>query len=256
MSHPILVIIILAAALYTVYRFKRWKAGKTPEQIRKATTLWTLYFIIGVLVLLVVTGRAHWLFAVLASIAGALIPVLKRGLPFFIRYLPFLARMYQQAKATRTAQGSTQGQQSKVETEYLRMTLDHDSGEINGEVLQGALRGRYLSELPLAQIFDLIQECQLHDTEAIPLLEAYLDRMHGSEWRNQTDEGYASAGNQASSGQMTIQEAYEILGLEANASAQDILDAHRRLMQKLHPDRGGSTYLASKINQAKGVLLK
>ena len=242
--------------MYTVYRFKRWKAGKTPAQIKKATTLWTLYFIIGVLVLLVATGRAHWLFAVLASIAGILIPVLKRGLPFFIRYLPFLARLYQQTKATRSAQGQSQGQQSKVETAYLRMTLDHDSGEINGEVLQGALAGTFLSELSLGKIFDLLQECQRNDVEAIPLLEAYLDRMHGSEWRNQANGHYSSAGTQSSSGEMSAQEAYEILGLQANATEQEILDAHRRLMQKLHPDRGGSTYLAAKINQAKEFLLK
>ena len=256
MSHPILVLIILAAALYTVYRFKRWKAGKTAEQIRKATTLWTLYFIIGVLVLLVITGRAHWLFAVLASIAGALIPLLKRGLPFFIRYLPFLARLYQQTKTSSTSRRPASGQQSKVETAYLRMTLDHDSGEIDGEILQGSRRGSRLSSLSLAQVLEFMHDCQQHDNEAIPLLEAYLDRMHGSEWRNQANEHYSSTADQAVSGQMTAQEAYEILGLDSSATEQDILDAHRRLMQKLHPDRGGSTYLASKINQAKDVLLK
>lgn len=57
-------------------------------------------------------------------------------------------------------------------------------------------------------------------------------------------------------GKMTTDEAYEVLGLKQDASKQDILTAHRKLMQKLHPDHGGSDYLAAKINLAKHTLLK
>ena len=153
------------------------------------------------------------------------------------------------------------GRSSNVETDYLRMTLDHDSGAMRGEVLRGTFAGRELSDLTLDQLTELLAECRRHDGEAAQLLEAYLDRSQGSDWRGEAGgqgQGPGSQGqarHDASMGSMTAAEACEVLGLEADPSPSDVRAAHKRLMLKLHPDKGGSSYLAAKINQAKDLLL-
>lgn len=144
------------------------------------------------------------------------------------------------------------GQSSEVETEYLTMTLDHDSGTISGRVLRGRFAGRELDELGFEDLVELLAECRQHDDQAARLVESYLDRIGPEDWR----ERAGGAAGAASSGPMAAEEAYEILGLEHGATAEEIKDAHRRLIQKIHPDHGGSSYLAAKINRAKEVLLK
>lgn len=65
-----------------------------------------------------------------------------------------------------------------------------------------------------------------------------------------------SAGESPASGDMSAAKAREILGLGTHPSKDEVIAAHRRLMQRLHPDRGGSTFLAQQLNEAKRVLLK
>jgi hypothetical protein len=157
--------------------------------------------------------------------------------------------------SSRSASGS-QGRVSRIDTKYLSMVLDHATGTLDGRVLGGRYLGRQLAELTLEQLLEVRAECQTADADGLPLIEAYLDRIHGPGWR--AGAAGAQSGDARSprpSSTMTREEAYAVLGLEPGASDADIREAHRRLMLKLHPDQGGSNYLAAKINQAKDLLL-
>src|SRR5690242_5795554 len=150
------------------------------------------------------------------------------------------------------------GQSSTVATAFLRMRLDHDTGRMEGTVLRGRFAGMRLEELGLGDLLTLLRECRAEDEEGARLLEAYLDRAR-PDWRDElAGERASGAGGGAArpaSGDMSVEEAYAILGLSPGAEAEAIKEAHRRLMVKLHPDHGGSDYLATKINRARDVLL-
>ena len=149
----------------------------------------------------------------------------------------------------------TAGQQSRVRTDYLEMMLDHDTGTMDGVVLKGPYQGKVLSEIGLEGLIALWRECNREDQQSAQLLMAYLDRME-PDWRDRAGARAEAANDHGGAGgPITHEEAYDILGLEPGASATDIRKAHRTLMKKLHPDQGGSTYLAAKINEAKDLLL-
>jgi len=131
---------------------------------------------------------------------------------------------------------------------------------MDGTVMRGRYRGRRLGELSEADLAGLFDECR-DDGDSAALIESYLDRLHPG-WRERASETAGGAGGSGAgapsggpSGAMSREEAWRILGLEPGADEVAIRDAHRRLMKKLHPDQGGSGYLAAKINQAKDLLL-
>ena len=146
------------------------------------------------------------------------------------------------------------GSTSSVRSRFFEMSLDHDSGAMHGKVVAGRLAGKQLDELDDQALLELAGEIG-GDQESVALFEAYLDRrMPG--WRDHVEgDGAAGAGGAANSGAMTDEEAYQILGLAPGAGDREIRAAHRRLMMRMHPDQGGSTFLAAKINQAKDRLL-
>lgn len=230
-------LIILAFVLIVLSLAGRWftrtPSAKVSAFVRKLTITLVAIILIG----LVATGRLHWLIA----LAGGLIPFAQR-----------LAQILRSAKWLHTKTRPKADSTSEIETRFLRMTLDHNSNELSGLILDGQFKGRRLDELSLDPLLQLLSECRLKDPQSASLLETYLQRIHGDDW--QKNQRQSNAPN--SSTRISRDEALAILGLRADATDPEIRDAHRRLMQKIHPDRGGSDYLAAQINDAKAVLLE
>lgn len=240
----ILLIIFLVAVVTVIQLFRN-----TPKsQLKNLYWKFGLSAIAIALVLLALTGRIHWIGAAI----GAALPILRRALPSLIRYFPLLQqlrRQHQQHQKT-TASSSAGSNRSQVDTRILKMTLDHDSNRLYGEVISGPFAGQQLDAMPLAQLQDLLDYCHREEKDSAKLLITYLNHRFGNNWQQQQQTPPPH------NGPLDERAAYAILGLQKGASKQDIVDAHRRMMAKMHPDRGGSDYLAAQINEAKELLMK
>jgi hypothetical protein len=237
------VYLVLGIALAVgVYLVAQGLVRANPRQIAVAVRIASFIIAAVVIVFLAVSGRLSWILFAL--------PIL----------LPWLMRLRTLTRLFKAARGPSEGQSSRVETPALAMELDHDTGEMDGDILAGPMEGRRLSDLDAVLLIDLYRWCCANDEQAARLLEAYLDRTLGADWREQAGEtgggtGSGGDGGGQAPGGMTEEEALSILGLEPGASADEVRAAHRRLMRHAHPDRGGSAYLAAKINAAKDLLL-
>src|SRR5712671_502898 len=224
---------VLSGFLLLIYLF----INADPARLARGLKVSGIVIAVLALPILAVSGRLAALLMPLAM----LMPLLIRVRSVLDRYRP-----------------PSGGQSSKVETPFLRMNLDHDTGTMEGTILRGRFAGMRLEELAPADLLALLRECRAEDEEGARLLEAYLDRVR-PDWRDElAGERTAGTGRgnaRSTSGDMSVEEAYAILGLSPGADADAIKEAHRRLMVKLHPDHGGSDYLATKINRARDVLL-
>lgn len=229
MPRIIILLLILGIVFYLAYKFRRLDKLKQ----KRILNILIVILVSGLLVFLVLSGRLNWLIAAV----GALLPLIPRGIRFFSGLWPYFQRY-------------RQNRQSSMLTRFIHLKIDMLTGHLQGEVLEGSFAGQKLQGLTLEQLVQLLDQCKKDDAESAALLVAFLKREH-PEWvgDGQKYEPFES------SSEMSEQQARDILGVSEAASEKEIIKAHKRLMQKLHPDRGGSGYLAQQINRARDVLL-
>ena len=229
-------LILLFLLLSAIRRFARMDAAAVARAVRQGGGVLGL---IGA-VLLLLRGRFAFA-AVLAGMAAS-----------FAGWRSF-GPSWTSFRSAGGGPGARPGRVSTARSAMIEMRLDHDSGVMTGIVLAGAHSGREVESLARPDLLALRDELSRDDPDGVSLLEAYLDRRFTG-WR-EADEGQRQARGGAG-GPITRREAYEILGLQEGASAEEVIRAHRALMKKLHPDHGGSTGLAARVNQAKDVLMQ
>ena len=253
-----------------------------------AYLLWKLYFkslmaqgrqgqmkiaLVGLgllLLVLALTGRAPAIFVAI----GAILTQVMRFAPLLVRFVPSLRQWLGNGSlpgggpfgAGSGGKGAGGGRVSQVRTRTLLMRLDQDSGEMSGTVLAGDFEGRELADMSNDELATLHERCRHDDPDALRLLEAWLVRERGESWgasgAGAGDAGANDGGGTGGSGSgggdahaIGEIEAREILGVGTDATREDIVAAHRSLMGRLHPDKGGSTWLAARVNEARRVLI-
>ena len=228
-------LLVLIAAIVGLWYW--WTYQKNLASDKRRPFLWKsgFWLILSIAIYLVVTGRMHWLGAGIA----ALVPILRTILIWGGRAGPLL-RLFGRFKTT----------PSQFRSQFLVVTINFSSGSIDGEVISGDFSGKKLAELSEAELKQLLEQYKTLDKESYILLQAYLIRSGSSS--GQSYQQY----NHSNISELSTNEAYEILGLPNTATKDEIVKAHKRLMQRMHPDRGGSDYLAAKINAAKDLLIK
>lgn len=228
-------LLLLIAAIVGLWYW--WSYQKNLAENKRKPFLWRsgFWLILALTLYFIITGRMHWLGAGIA----ALIPVLRTLLVWGTRAGPLL-RLFGRFKTS----------PSQFRTQFLVISMNFTTGSVEGEIISGDYNGKKLSELSQDELKQLSQQYKTIDKESYVLLQAYLIRSGSS-----NDQAYQQY-NPDNFNQLSEAEAYEILGLPNTASKDEVVKAHKRLMQRMHPDRGGSDYLAAKINAAKDQLVK
>lgn len=239
------------ALLIAVLLLSRWYVSASPKTLVKGLK-WIGFSLVVILVAwLALTGK---LWAAVAALPAILMWFMRMFTG--LRYAQMFARLFGMGGGgsgwSTPGSGSNPGagQGSDVQTRFVVMHLDHASGHVSGQVLEGQFAGRTLESLTTEEILKLYQEAQI-DPDSARVIEGYLDRRDPT-WRTHSQQ---QSHPQTDPGTMTRDEAYRVLGLNPGATSDDIKAAHRRLMANVHPDKGGSDYLAQQINRAKDVLL-
>lgn len=238
----LLAFLLGAATLLIIVLLLRAYAAADPRQLLGGMKWLLLALGVGLIVGLVAARQ----FSLATFLAFAAVPAIKR-----------LFDAGRVARLRARMAGSASGHTSQVESRFLRMCLEHDSGTLDGEIIAGDHAGRRLSEVPLGDLLDLLHRYAQLDPASGQMLEAYLDRQH-SGWRDHAQGSPQGDGEEAMPSEpasMTQEQACQVLGVRRGASEAEIREAHRRLIALVHPDRGGSSHLAAQVNQARDILL-
>jgi len=230
------------ALLVGLILFGRWYVTANPKEALKALKWIGICFFVIISCFFVFSGRLSWVFF---------------GIPVL---LPWLMRARAVARVAKTFrrmsqanEGVKRGNTSNVETQFFKMTLDHDNGNMSGTISEGNHSGTDIEDMTTQQLIVLLNTCLLEDANSARILEAYLDR-NRPDWHDYVDESDAST-QRANTTSMDRTLALQILGLSQGVTDKAIKEAHRKLISGMHPDHGGSDYLAAQINQAKDFLL-
>ena len=224
-------------ALYLVLMAIRWFGRVTPASAARAVRGGGYALGVAAMLLLLLRGS----FGLVGMLASVLVAQAMRG-----GSNPFAAM-------GKAAGWGAKPKPSVARSASIEMQLDRESGRMSGFVTAGPRAGQALDRMTRSECLEVYAYCRSDDPEGAALLEAYLDRRFPA-WR-QAQQGDADARPGNWDGSLTRDQAYEILGLAKGASREEVVAAHRGLMKKLHPDHGGSTALAARVNQAKDVLL-
>ncbi len=238
----ILLILAIILAIFALPAYFRM------SQRKRRRLIWLL---IIAFIALIVSRVVPGLFAIIIPLFAALVAGFVRLLPVLIRYAPLFHRLWFSWKQQSTANSDNRTPHSTIETAYLRLKVDVKGDPITGNVIAGQFAGRSISSLSTMEIEQLLRECA-HDKQSVVLLEKLIKYRSNS--NNYNDSGFHRRTN--TSGKMSKKQACNILGIQPNATRNEIIMAHRRLIQKAHPDHGGSAGLAAQINEARDVLLK
>ncbi len=235
------------AVLMAVLLLVSWLSRTSPKNVKRSLAILLVILLAFLTLAFILTGR----FALaVPTVVGALAIAVRTWHAW--RWWQRLGGLF---GASNWRPGGGSGQTSQAASDWLEMQLDHESGRMDAKVRKGSFEDQFLSDLETPELVALYADLQAHDTDGLRLFEAYLERALGDDWRQQLGVGGEAPGSGGFGRTMSGDEALRILGLEARASEDEIHAAHRDLMSKLHPDRGGSDYLAAKINQAKEILL-
>ena len=158
-------LILLLAVIAVIYILLRRVQSMPPQKRRAEYIKLGLGIAVVATVLLAATGRMNWIGAAFT----ALLVAARQGLPLIVRLFPMLASL-------RHKNAPTGGQGSTVETALLRMQLDHDTGDLQGEVLKGGFQGWRLADMDRQQLEQFFTYCRGEDADSVQLLHSYLQQ--------------------------------------------------------------------------------